>query len=316
MLDLGHLPSGQRADVQEFIGDASAVGVGWKTWTKPRGVSMVYIFAVGQGGGGGDAVAGAASTAAGGGGGGSGGQTTLMIPAYLLPDTLYISGGKGGPNNTSTSATATFSTYVAVHPGNNAAPTVNNVVLIANGGASGGKSAGATPGPVGTAGAIATIATMPLGGLGTYTLLAGQVGIIGSNTAGAALTIPTTGLVVTGGAGGAGVPAANTAGNAGGAITGGGVIPSVAGGTGGTTAPTAGNPGNSGMRPFKNLFYWLGGTGGGSTGLTVTPTGSNGGNGGNGGYGCGGGGGGGAFTASSFGVGGRGGASYVAIISW
>jgi hypothetical protein len=316
VLDLGHLPGGTQTNIQEFIGDASAVGVGWKTWTKPRGASMVYIFGLGQGGGGGEAVAGAASTAAGGGGGGSGGQTSLLIPAYLLPDTLYISAGKGNPSNTSTSAAASFSTYVAVHPGNNAAPTANNTVLIANGGASGGKSAGATAGPVGTAGAIATIATMPLAGLGTYTLTAGQVGIIGGTTGnGAALTVPVTGLVVTGGSGGGGLPAISTAGGNGGGITGGGVIPSVTAASGGTTAPTGGANGVEGTRPFKGMGYWMGGTGGGASG-TSAGSGSTGGNGGNGSIGSGGGGGGGAFTAFAFGVGGRGGPGYVLIASW
>ena len=101
MLDLGFLPVPTKSDVQIFEGNATAAGVGWSTWSKPRGVSMCFLFAVGCGGGGGDAVAGAASTAAGGGGGGSGGQTTLLIPAILLPDTLYLSIAQSRPNRTS-----------------------------------------------------------------------------------------------------------------------------------------------------------------------------------------------------------------------
>ena len=52
MLDLGHLPSYTKADVQVFVGDSGAVGIGYKTWIKPRGVSMVSFLLVGCGGGG------------------------------------------------------------------------------------------------------------------------------------------------------------------------------------------------------------------------------------------------------------------------
>ena len=316
MLDLGHLPSNPKSVVQVFGPNTVTANTGWSQWTKPRGIAMVYFFAVGAGGGGGDAVAGAASTAAGGGGGGSGGQTTLLVPAMSLPDTLFLTVARGVPNNTSTTAGAGVATRVCIAP----TAVANDCLLIANSGASGGKSAGSTPGAVGTAGAIANINTMPLAGMGTYSLLAGQVGIIGSNTSGAALALPVTGLVVTGGTGGAGVPASNTAGNAGGLMTGvaGSYLASanIPGGTGGTTAPTAGGDGRGGMRPFKNLIYGLGGTGGGSCGLTAVPAGAAGGNGGRGAPGCGGGGGGGAFTASAFGIGGLGGDSFVIIACW
>ena len=54
MLDFGHLPSSVgNADVQRFIGDSATVGQTWRPWYKPRGKSMMHIFALGQGGGGG-----------------------------------------------------------------------------------------------------------------------------------------------------------------------------------------------------------------------------------------------------------------------
>jgi hypothetical protein len=312
MLDFAGFAPSQTGDQQVFEANATAANTGWNTWVKPRGVTMVQILAVGAGGGGGDAVAGAASTAAGGGGGGSGGQTLVLVAASLIPDALFLSIAKGNPNNTSTSAAAGFSTRVCISPD----AVANNCIAIANAGASGGKSSGATAGPVGTAGAIATIATMPLAGLGFYSVLAGQVGIIGGTTGnGAALTVPVTGLFVTGGAGGGGIGAISSAGGNGGAITGGGLILGLAGGAGGAITPTGGANGNPGHEPAGKLWYFTGGTGGGASGLGAS-TGSTGGNGGRGQFGCGGGGGGGAFTASAFGVGGYGGASFVVITSW
>ena len=319
MLDFGFLPSNTKGDFQLFNANTSAVGNNWATWTRPRGVTMTMIIGVGAGGGGGDAVAGAASTAAGGGGGGSGGITLLTIPSFLLPEMLFVSVAKGNANNTSTSAAAGYSTYVSIKPAQGA-PVANNVVLIANAGASGGKSSGATPGPVGTAATVATAATMPLGWAFSDTALAGQVGIIGSATTGAALTLPTTGLWVTGGTGGGGVPAISTGGNAGGLITGVAgfeMVPvNIPGGAGGASTPSTGLPGvTSPTRLWRTQLYSVGGTGGGSSGLGAS-TGSNGGFGGSGGPGSGGGGGGGAFTASTFGNGGFGGNGYVIIVSW
>lgn len=319
MIDHGHLPSFTTpGEVQVFGANSNAVGANWHTWYKPRGKSMLSIWGFGCGGGGGDAVAGAASLAAGGGGGGSGGQTYVHMPLALLPDVLFVSVARGNPNNTSTTAAASFASYVATQHVQGA-PGANSVVWQANGGASGGKSAGNTPGPVGTAGAIATAAQMPLGFAFAH-VLAGQVGIIGGAAAAVAgpLAMPVTGLMVTGGTGGGGVRAVSTAGWAGGLITGVGnthVPVNIPGGVAGATTPTGGGEGTIGRRPNPRLMYFLGGTGGGSSGLSAA-SGSTGGNGANGGPGCGGGGGGGAFTAFAFGVGGRGGDAMVIFTTW
>ena len=320
MHDFGFLPANTHADVQYFSANSATVGAKWDTWYRPRGDLMVMIILVGSGGGGGNSVLGAASTAAGGGGGGSGGVTILTIPACFLPDELYISLAIANAGNASTSAAAGFASYVAIMH-TSGAPVANNVIAIANSGASGGASTGATAGPVGTAGAVATIATMPLGGMGQYILTAGQVGIIGGTTvAGAALTLPLTGLFCTGGTGGGGLPAISTGGSAGGLITGvAGFMPvpvSIPGGVGGTTAPTSGSPGITSATPlWRGMPYSVGGTGGGSSGLGAS-TGASGGNGGFGGLGSGGGGAGGGFTGGTAAIGGRGGNAYCYIISW
>lgn len=307
MLDLFHLPPGTVADVQIFGPNAAVAGVGWSTWRKPRGVTMCTIFGFGSGGGGGNGVVGANSTAAGGGGGGSGGQTYLTIPAALVPDVLFISVGMG-------LNAAGVASRVAINPDT----TANNCLWIANGGGVGGNGAGATAGAAGSAGAVATIATMPLAGLGTYSLLAGQAGIIGGTTvAGAALTIPTTGLVITGGTGGGGLPAAATNGKDGGAFTVAGVFPPQPAGLGATAATTPGGDGSNGFAmAFRGLGYNYGGTGGGTSHGSATGAGLVGGKGGAAGPGCGGGGGGGALTGSTQGTGGRGGDGSVVILAW
>ena len=84
-------PPQSRADVQIFT---SAVTSGWQTWAKPRGAAMSQMIAIGGGGGGGG---GSTNGNNGGGGGGSSSVTRLLIPAFCLPDELYIQVGPGGP---------------------------------------------------------------------------------------------------------------------------------------------------------------------------------------------------------------------------
>ena len=319
-IDLYGFPNSSNIDTRVFNGNSNVVGGSWHTWVKPRGISMVYIFMVGAGGGGGDSVVGAASLAAGGGGGGCGGQASLLIGADFIPNNLYFSIARGGNNNTTTSALAGFSSYCCIsHP--QGAPIAQNTLLTVNAGAGGGKSSGSTPGPLGTAGAITNINTCLLAGGGIYKFTIGLAGVIGSNTAGAALSLPTSGLICCPGTGGAGNPAANTAGNAGGLIT--GIALSlfapvnIPGGAGGATTPTAGSNGiSTPEKIYKNMPIALGGTGGGSTGISATPSGSTGGDGGSGGVGSGGGGGGGGFTGQAIATGGGGGESMAIIVAW
>lgn len=291
-------------DVQYFLAASTAAGVGWQTWRKPPGKTMLHILLFGPGGNGGNGAVGANSTAAGGGGGGSGSQTSLLIPLHMLPDVLYLSLPYGG-----VAAPARISTYPEA--------VANTTVALANQGGAGGNAAGATAGAAGAAGAVATLATMPLGGAGISQLLAGQAGIIGGTTvAGAALTLPVTGLYVTGGTGGGGLPAAAATGTNGGSFTVAGYHPSNTGGAGPAVATTPAGDGSYGLSWRQGLRYMYGGTGGSSTHGTATGAGLVAGRGGDGGFGCGGGGGGGGLTGSTQGLGGRGGDSFAVLVAW
>ena len=313
MLDLYHLPNATgAASVELFIGSSPVAGQDWMTWRKPRGKSMINILLIGRGGNGGAGAIGANSTAAGGGGGGSGGQTQITIPLILLPDILYISLAGVGTN----SSQASFVTIQPKMTAGSGSPIANDVLIMANGGANGGAAAGATAGAAGAGGGSATGSAMPLG-FNSATTSSGQAGIIGGVAVTAAnLTLPLTGLLVTGGTGGGGLPAAATAGTNGGSINGAGAFPTILGGVGSATATTAADSGLIGTQPISKLMYYMGGTGGASTHGTATGGGLVQSNGGNGAYGCGGGGSGGALTGSVAGRIGFGGQAICIVTCW
>ena len=52
MLDFSHIPDQLTYDRQVFIGNMKTAAGLTQTWVKPRGISMVYIFMLGQGGNG------------------------------------------------------------------------------------------------------------------------------------------------------------------------------------------------------------------------------------------------------------------------
>ena len=72
-------------------------------WSKPPGISMVFIIAAGGGGGGAGGRAGALGSGRAGGGGGTGGNLSkICIPATFISDDLNITiglGGAGGISN-------------------------------------------------------------------------------------------------------------------------------------------------------------------------------------------------------------------------
>lgn len=310
MLDFGNLPSLYgNGDVQIFTGDSASVGGSWKTWTKPRGKTMLHIMLVGAGGNGGTGVIGANSTAAGGAGGQSGAITNIIVPLAFVPDTLFLSLAGRKPT-----ATANFASIIAVAPVN----TANNILVFANGGLHGGNASAGTGGTVGTAAAIATAANMPLGWpFITSVCFASQVGAAGGAAVAAAnLALPVTGAFVTGGTGGGGLPAAAATGTNGGNITGAGVFPTLSGGVGSATATLAADAGKGGFQPIPKLGYLYGGTGAASTHGTATGAGLTQGSGGDGAPGCGGGGMGGALTGSAAGVVGMGGAAFAILTCW
>lgn len=287
------------AEVSWFYGNSVTAGASWFSWTKRKTASMVHILLIGAGGNGGLGVAGANSTAAGGGGGGSGGQTSVLIPAALVPDNLYLSLAYGG------SAVGSYVSFERV-------TTANSVLALANGGGNGGTAVGATAGAAGAAGAIATLAGMCRAGAGFTQLLVGQAGIIGGvAVAGAAVSAPVTGLYVAGGGGGGGLPAAAAVGTAGGGFTGTGIWPTMAGGTSAGASSTGGD-GSNGMEDYNGIWLPTPGCGGASGGGTTGGSGS----GGTAGPGCGGGGSGGCITGQVVGTGGRGGYALCIITQW
>jgi hypothetical protein len=101
MLDFSHIPSQQQLNYTFYANSGS-----WQTFVKPRNAKMIEIFCLG-GGGGGARTTNAAGNSGGGGGGGSAGIVRGIIPAFLLPDTLYILVGKGGAGGTTSGGNGT-----------------------------------------------------------------------------------------------------------------------------------------------------------------------------------------------------------------
>jgi hypothetical protein len=308
MLDFGNFPTANGiADVQLFVGTTQATNTAWQTWVKPRGKSFMDLLLIGKGGNGGTGVIGAAG--GGGGGGGSGSQCRVTMPLHLVPDILYLQLiGQG--------ASSATPSVVTVQPVATAASTI----AYAGGGTVGSNAATTTGGAGGTAGSAAGATNMPLG-WAYASSIGGQAGTAGGvgttvGAVGVALTLPVTGLLVTGGTGGGGCPTtAALAGLAGGLFTNLGFVPQHLGGTGGTGTTPPSN-GTGGYRAAPGVGFWLGGTGGGSSGTNATGAGLVQGTGGNGAWGCGGGGMGAGFTGSSAGQVGQGGSSFCIITCW
>lgn len=283
MLDLSHIPFQQQ---QTFTLYATG---NWQTWSKPRNAKFIEIFCLGGGAGGGHSTVGA-SGVFGGGGGGSAGIVRGIIPAFLLPDTIYILVGKGGlgPATNGTVGTTGGISYVALQPSTSEQTLICKSSTIGGGGGSGGTTGG-------TAATISVLALSAFGNLGLFTAIAGVAGSGGGSNTGTngvnLAALATT--LVTGGTGGGGKTASVFA-------TGGNITAASAILTnqvnGGVTAGQDGDSGYGTLQPFC-------GTGGaGGAGVTT----GQGGKGGNGYYGCGGGGVGGGSVASKAGDGGDG----------
>ena len=294
-MDVFGIPDSQIADVQTFSGTSGVTLGVWVPWVKPRGVSTIWMIAVGGGGGGGAGFTRTAGSAGGGGGGGGSGASAWSVqPAAFVPDSLFIQAGRGG-----LSTAAGIASIVAATP--YTATTQQSTYLLANGGSAGGTGTGAAVGAAGTAGAVSAATDMRLGILMNHGFLAGVVGIAGGAVAGAVggnTVAVTTGQRNMGGAGGAGCTTTDFAGGNQIATSLTQVITGAAGG--------AGVGGPSGIW-LPNYGYSTGGAGGGSFNSGTA------GAGGAGAYGGSGGGGGGAGTTG--GAGGRGGDGYVMIIS-
>lgn len=284
MLDLSNIPSQQ---LQTYTLYATGV-VTWQTWSKPRNAKFIEIFCLGAGAGGSINIVGT-GTRSGGNGGGAGGIVRGIIPAFLLPDTLYISVGKGGAGSTTnnTAGGGGNISYIGLQP------STSEQTLIC-------KSSTTNPSNSAVGATISTVSLSAFGNLGLFTAIAGVGATLGTSGAGGNQTALATSLVTGGAAGGGKTTAAFFAGgniNSASAI----LTTQV---NGGVTDAQKGDDGYGTLQPFCGT----GGAGGagkqGDSGL--------GGNGGNGWYGCGGGGAGASSTATGL-RGGNGGDGLVII---
>lgn len=280
MLDVFHIPS-NTDNTKIFYAQGTT---DWQTWEKPRGAKMIQIFCLGSGGSGGLGAA-ANGSRQGGGGGASAAITKAIIPAFLLPDVLYIQVALGGAARNQASTVNVVglpgaNSYVSLAP----STTATAVVIASSTAAAGGGTATAGPGAL--AATVYTTAVGVFGSLAIFSTIAGVNG--GVQTAvgnpGTSLTALASTLVTGGASGG---PGQSTIGYNGGSIISASVIltTQVNGGLGVSSSLQAprGNDGYTIMNPFCSTG------GGGGAGNGQGPAG----NGGDAGLGSGGGGGGG-----------------------
>jgi hypothetical protein len=286
----------------------------WHVWNKPSGIKFVYFLVVGGGGSGGGGRSAGNNSGGGGGGGGSGGFATILCPAFILPDILYIQPGIGGARaDGGTSGNTGNLSYVSFEPNTTASASI----LIQSGTSpAGGGGVGTNTGTgAGTVGAGSTVwsGNQYLTVLCTGSTTAGAAGALGgTNLPGPGGSIILS-KILSGGAGGGGVSAGGTQ-SEGGAIVGSGFVPTITSGTTSSIASYAGRPGYAQFNLTSESFMdgpliFTGGSGGASSGnLTIAAGGA----GGNGAFGCGGGGGG-ASYGSTGGAGGKGGDGFILI---
>ena len=272
MLDLSHIPS-QQQNTTIFYAQSGS----WQTWNKPRNAKMIEIFCLGGGAGGAITTVGTGARA-GGNGGCSSGIVRGIIPAFLLPDNLYILVGKGGAGSTGNATNGDVGgiSYIGLQP------STSEQTLIC-------KSSTSTPNNSVTGPTISTVALSAFGNLGLFTAIAG----VGASAGGT--STPTQGgsqaslgtSIITGGGGGGGKTAATFA--AGGNITSASVI---------LTSQVNGSiaDAQNGADGYGTLIPFCGTGGAGGAGRQGDS--GAGGRGGNGFYGCGGGGVGGGQTAT------------------
>jgi hypothetical protein len=271
----------------------------WQRWIKPAGCNMVYMYMQAAGGGGARTLD---SNTISCGGGGSGGTSRLLIPAFFLPDVLFIRPGSGGAGRVGSSGAGTAGTqsYVGTRP-----ETTTAFLVMTQAG--GGGASGATAGAAGAAGS-ATAAFLQAAGV--WVSVAGQVGANGvaTDTKGLDVTPFASGVLTTGGsAGGHGTGAGGDV------VAGGWLIQTITGGAGTTGGAGNGGLGANALLTPQMVFsstapqlIFTGGAGGG--GAVAAAAGA----GGNAGYG-GGGGGGGGVSAGAAGNGGNGGDGFIMI---
>ena len=151
----------------------------FQTWNKPPGISFVNIICVGgAGGGGGGTARRPGTTTIGATGGATGAMTTVTLPAFLIPDILYILPGYGGQGGTGglsgsaggigTSGTSGTPSYVCYYPNTGS----GYVLSIANGGGAGLFGGGGNGSSA--AGAAAASTAYPTAQIGLRNSFSGQ----------------------------------------------------------------------------------------------------------------------------------------------
>ena len=289
----------------------STAPVGFQTWVKPRGIGSVHILSIDPGSGGGGGWSGASGTQCGGGGAGTAGVVvSVLAPAALVPDMLYVFVCPGAAGGAAGQAGGNPGSNVVTAYGGVATSGGTRYVVVLSPGSSGPGGGGAGSASAGgntdSAETAAPQSNSPLmAGIGVFS----SIGTSGGNTgsaSGQGTDCPNSKMISCAmpGAGGAGCTTGNVN-SAGGGFTSGTTsqpwVPSYI--SGGTSGGGRGTDGFAVRSPM--LFY--GGCGGGSNAGGV------GGAGGNGAIGSGGGGGGGGATG---GAGGNGGNGLVIITCW
>jgi hypothetical protein len=307
-------------NVQTFNANASS----WQSWTKPNDAMLIHILCIGGGGGAGGGCALSGTNQSGGGGGAPGGISSMFVPAFLIPDTLYLqigAGGLGGASvtngNNGNAGQVGQPSYVAFYPSYTGTSQVGNLLISSSlntAGAGVGGSGGNLTGGQGASPTVVSVgATAPFYlGLGQFTSTQGTAaaGRANNSVASAPGIDITVTAITTGGCSGGGTNSnpGSGVGSGGNIVSPSSLIPWLT-----TVQGTRGNfysgraSADNGYTVIKPLQFLGGGGGGGD----YT---NQGGNGGNGSTGCGGGAGGSA--ASYGGRGGNGGNGIVIITSY
>jgi hypothetical protein len=157
-------PTPQGANIQIFN-----VGGATSDWVKPQGASFVWFTLIGAGGAGGR---GAGNGTADGGGGGSGAVTNCMVPAFLIPDVLQVSVGRGGIDGQGAATSDGTDTTV------NYVSKSTYLLLQASAGKSGTNGVQSTAGSGGPGGAAS--ASNYFSCMGLFQSVAGQIGDSGA----------------------------------------------------------------------------------------------------------------------------------------
>lgn len=206
MLDYLHLPKQQNGNIDYFPGFSNTDGGSWVVWEKPKGTHMIRITCIAGGGGGGSGFN--AGSGGGGAGGGSSAISIVTIPAYVLPDILYVSSGVGGNGGVAPSAnTATLGSngirsYVCIAQDTGA---IYRVCYADSGKAGTTAATSSTGGSAGAGGTVATIADMLLASHSIRNFIGGQSSNTGANPGNTGnILYPSTGLLLSAGTTGTG----------------------------------------------------------------------------------------------------------------